>query len=346
MLSTINDFFANPEFLLLLMLLPVLAFLRGKTGHRAAIRFPATALAKQIAALVRTRTGKFLGTMRLLTLAILIIALARPQLKKGTTEIEASGIDIMLVMDVSSSMWSMDFEIKGRLTDRLTASRQVVEKFIESRPNDRIGLIAFAGQPYLVSPPTLNHDWLSQNLERLKIGLIEDGTAIGTAIGVGTNHLSSQSAKSRILILLTDGSNNAGKITPVAAAEAADRLYNIKIYAIGAGKPGRVPYPRLGRNGQPLYDRSGRPVVTYSQSDLDEETLKTVAEKTRGKYYRATSTKALESIYNEIDTLEKTEKKLKYSAIYTDLYHWFLIAGLLSLFLELILSNTKFRRLP
>ena len=191
------------------------------------------------------RAGKFLRALLLLTLALFIVALARPQLGKSLTQVEASGIDIMLVLDVSGSMLIKDFTVGGEPATRLDAIREVTRKFIEGRPNDRIGIIAFAGRPYVVSPMTLDHDWLLQNLERVRIGLVEDGTAIGSGIAAAANRLNDKHSKSRVIVLLTDGENNAGKIPPNTAAEAVKAL-QIHFYAIGAGINGVAPAPGSG----------------------------------------------------------------------------------------------------
>ena len=337
--------FADPNFLWLLLLVPLAAMLRGGKGSTAAVRFPATALARQVAAFVRSRPGRVMFSLRLLVLSLLILALARPQWGEHTSEIEASGIDIVLTMDLSGSMWAHDFKLQGNETDRLSAAKSVVKEFIINRPNDRIGLIAFASEPYMISPLTLNHGWLLQNLNRLRIGLIEDGTAIGTALAVSTNRLRRLKAKSRIIILLTDGANNSGKVSPIAAAEAA-AAYNIKIYTVGVGREGDVPYPLVDQEGNVLRDRNDRIRVQYLPSDLDEETLREIARKTDGQFFRATDTRSLEKIYREIDQMEKSDVKMKYSAAFNDFFMWFALFGLLLLGIEQLLANTRYRRLP
>ncbi len=338
--------FETPEFLWLLLLIPLLALLKGRKGSAASIRFPATALARQISAFVRSRPGKFLVNLRLIALSLLILALARPQFGTSFNEIEASGIDIVLAVDLSTSMWAHDFKIKGDPVDRLTVVKRVMEDFIGKRPNDRIGLMAFAAAPYLVSPLTLNHEWLLQNLQRLKIGLVEDGTAIGSAIGSSVNRLRAQKAKSRILILLTDGASNRGDISPAAAAEAA-AAYGIKTYTIGVGKKGEVPFPvRLDNQGNPIRDRRGRIILRPGRSDIDAESLQNIAETTGARYFRATDAETLEDIYDEIDRLEKSEIKIKYRATFTDMFKWPALAGLGLLLAELLLGQTRYRRLP
>src|SRR5260221_11586796 len=232
--------FARPWLLLLLLAIPLLAWLRGKSGPGAALTYSSTASLRAIGRQSAARAGKILRALLLLTLTFFVVALARPQLGKSLTQIEASGIDIMLVLDVSGSMLTKDFTIGGQEATRVDAIREVTRKFIEGRPNDRIAIIAFAGRPSVVSPVTLDSDWLLQNLERVRIGLVEDGTAIGSALASGANRLKEREAKSKILVLLTDGDNNAGKVKPVDAAEAAATL-GIKIYTIGAGSQGYAP---------------------------------------------------------------------------------------------------------
>src|SRR5437762_4854210 len=205
---------AHPWLLLLLLTIPLLAWLRGKRGPAAALTYSSTASLRAIGKHSAARVGKILRALLLLALTFFVVALARPQLGKSLTQIEASGIDIMLVLDVSGSMLTKDFTIGGQEATRVDAIRAVTQKFIEARPNDRIGIIAFAGRPYVVSPMTLDHDWLLQNLDRVKIGLVEDGTAIGSAMAAAANRLNDKKSKSRVLVLLTDGENNAGKIPP------------------------------------------------------------------------------------------------------------------------------------
>ena len=215
--------FLHPEFLWLLSLLPLLAILRGRRSAAPALVFSSTSIAAILAEGRKTGPGNLIAALRLLGLGLLILAFARPQLGNTTTEIEASGIDILLAVDVSGSMEALDFTLKGKAANRLDVVKSVMNTFIMERPNDRIGLLAFSGRPYMVSPLTLDHDWLVQRLDSLSIGMIEDGTAIGSAIGSGLNRLRDRDAKSRIMILLTDGMNNAGTVPPLVAAEAADR---------------------------------------------------------------------------------------------------------------------------
>lgn len=339
--------FAQPEWLWLFALLALWLFLKGRKGPRAAIAFPSVALVKQVAALVRSRPGRFRGTLRTLILACLILSLARPQTGSHNTEVRASGIDIVLTLDLSGSMWAHDFELEGEPVDRLSVVRKVVAEFIGKRPNDRIGLVAFATEPFLVSPLTLNHGWLQQNLERLHIGLIDENrTAIGTAIGTSVNRLRAQAARSRIVILLTDGESNAGDISPVAAAEAA-AAFGIKVYTIGVAKEGQVFFPYIDRRtGQLMRDGFGRVRGEYRESDLDMETLETIATSTGARAFRAEDTEELREIYEEIDRLEKTQIQLNQRALYNDHFALPLFAALGLLMLEQLRQLLLNRRLP
>ena len=336
-MTNFNFQFAHPELLILLAALPILAWLKGRFGKSVSLQFPSVAAARAAGGKPRNRAGGWLNAWRLLAAAVLIIALARPRLGRGTTEVEASGIDIILAIDVSGSMEALDFKLKGERVNRLEVVKKVMAEFIEDRPNDRIGIIAFAGRPYLVSPLTLDHDWLQRRLADVKIGQVEDGTAIGSAIISAANHLKEQKAKSRIIVLLTDGMNNSGAANPLTAAEAAKAI-NIKIYTVGAGTRGEAPMP--------VKDRFGRVRYQMAKVDIDEETLKKVADNTKGQYFRATDTNSLEQVYGVINKLETTKRKLKKYEDVDELFLWALIPGLLLLGTERLLGETRLRRLP
>ena len=329
--------FASPAFLWALALLPLVYFLRGWRGLTAALGYSSTSTAREVAREAKTRWGRWLPVGRTAALALGILALARPQIAHAHVETQASGVDMVLAVDVSSSMSSLDFERNGQPTSRLDVVKSVVSDFVSQRPNDRIGLIAFAGRPYLVSPLTLDHDWLIQNLDRVRIGAIEDGTAIGSALGAAVNRLRDQPAKSKVVVLLTDGVNNTGSVRPELAAEAAKAL-GVRVYTIGAGVRGEAPMPVTDPDG------SGRLVMT--KVDIDEATLQGVAKTTGGKYFRATDTDSLRQIYASIDKMEKTTHAVHNYETHDELFAWFLIpaAGLLAL--ELLLGLTRFRRVP
>jgi Ca-activated chloride channel family protein len=329
--------FLYPSFLWLLVLLPCLALLRGRRGPVAAVQFPSADLARQVAQESRSRPGRWQSLFALLALAFLIVGLARPQLGTRTTTIEASGVDMVLALDCSGSMEALDFKLNGHPANRLEIVKSVVSKFIDDRPNDRIGLIGFAGAPYLVSPLTLDHDWLQQNLERVQIGAVEDGTAIGSAIAAGANRLRDQPGKSKVLVLLTDGQNNAGKVTPLAAAEAAKAL-GAKVYTIAAGARGEAPIP--------VTDAFGEKRLAMAKVDVDESSLRKIAEETGGKFFRATDTDSLRRTYAEIDRLEKTTQHINKFEQRTELFPWAVLPALGLLGTGLALHQTRFRRLP
>lgn len=338
--------FAQPWLLLLLLLIPLLAYLRGKRGPAAALTFSSTTALRSLGKTSASRTGRFLRSLFLLGLALLTIAMARPQLGKTLTQVEASGIDIMLVLDVSQSMLTKDFSVGGDQASRIEAIKEVTRQFIEARPNDRIGIIAFAGHPYVISPMTLDHDWLLQNLERLRTGLVEDGTAIGSAIASAANRLNDKHSKSRVLLLLTDGENNAGKIPPNTAAEAVKAL-KIRFYAIGAGINGVAPAPVFNpRTGKPYTDMLGNIMYQNQRVNFNETGLKEVARIADGQFFRATDTKSLEQIFHDIDALEKTTVAVKKYQEYRDLFPACIMAGCGLFLAHLLLSQTIWKKLP
>ena len=340
--------FQNPEYLLLLLLLPVLGWLAGRTGPEAAIRFSSISLAKAVSRARNSNPGRFLFGLRLLALSALIFALARPQMGMMNDTTTADGIDIVVTLDLSGSMRALDLSKRKTILTRLDAAKKVVGEFIQKRPYDRIALVAFAADAYVISPLTLNHDWLNKNLDRLELGEIDgSGTAIGTALGAGVNRLRDHEARSQIVILLTDGENNAGALSPIAAAEAA-KSYGVKVYTIATGKQGRVPVAEMTRDGRILRDTKGNAVYRGQQahSDYNEAELKEIAEITGGLFFRASADGDLERIYDEIDALEKTTVELRSYASFTEYFIWPALVGLLLLGLEQLLRNTRYRRLP
>ena len=330
--------FLQPEWLWLLTLLPVVMLLRGRRGPVAAVEFSDVGLVRDVARSSRARIGRWLWLLPLLACALMIIGLARPQRAHSSTEVTANGIDIVLGLDVSGSMQALDFLVDNRRVNRIQVVKSVVSRFIEERPNDRIGLIAFAAAPYLVSPLTLDHDWLQQNLERVNTALAgEDGTAIGSAIAASVNRLRTTNAKSKIVILLTDGMNNTGKISPLAAAEAAKAM-GVKVYTIGVGVRGMAPIP--------MHDQAGNTRIIMDKVDVDEKTLQAVAAQTGGTFYRATDTDSLQKIYEQINRLETTAQTVQKFEHVEELYSWALIPSAAIFGFALLLQNTRFRRLP
>lgn len=329
--------FLNPEFLWLLALLPLVAIWRGRKGRVAAVEYSNVEIARTVARETRSRPARWTTMLRLLVATLIIVGLARPQYGQGRSEVQASGVDLMLAVDVSSSMEALDFTVNGQPESRVEVVKSVVSKFIESRPDDRIGLIAFAGAPYLVSPLTLDHEWLKQNLDRVRTGLVEDSTAVGSALATCVNRLRDQPSKSKVVVLLTDGMNNAGKVAPQTAAEAAKAM-GVKVYTIGAGAQGEAPVP--------VKDQFGRQQIVMAKVDVDEAALKQIADETGGKFFRATDTDSLKKIYAEIDRMEKTTHQVKKFEKYHELFAWAVVPGLMLLGLSLGFDQTRFRRLP
>ena len=329
--------FLQPEWFWALTLLPLVMLWRGRRGPVAAIQYSDVGLARAVARRSRSRIGNWVWLFAILAAVLMIVGLARPQRGHSRTEVTAHGIDIVLGLDVSGSMQALDFMIDNQRINRIEVVKSVVGKFIDERPNDRIGLVAFAGSPYLVSPITLDHDWLQQNLERVTIGGVDDGTAIGSAIAAAVNRLRTTPAKSKVVILLTDGMNNTGKISPLAAAEAA-RALGVKIYTIGVGVRGKAPVP--------VRDEAGNVRLVMAQVDVDEKTLQSVADQTGGKFYRATDTDSLERIYEQINRLETTAQTVQKFEHYDELYPWALIPALAILGFSFLLQHTRYRRLP
>ena len=322
--------FADPLFLLLLILLIPWVWWRYRFYETPTLKFSNT---KAVTRLSSYRRGDlFLHApffMRVVAVLLVIIALARPQTGFKEREIISQGIDIMLTLDLSSSMSASDL-----LPNRLAAAKEVLARFIAGRTNDRIGLVVFAAQGYTQCPLTLDYPILLDFLEKSYIGLLDDGTAIGMALATAANRLKDSDAKSRITILLTDGMNNRGAIDPLTAAEMAKSL-NVKVYTIGVGREGSfvqtVNDPRYGKR------------KVRVKTEIDEELLKQIAEESGGKFYRAENKEALEIIYEEIDQLEKTDIKMKVYERYTDWFVWFLGPALLLVLVEMIWPLTPWR---
>ena len=330
--------FGHPYVLLLLLLLPLLAWLKGKQGKPPAFVYSSVQLVRGILNVTRTRSGAFLAALRWLILAMLIIALAQPRLTKSETRVTASGVDIVVALDMSGSMASEDFEVGRERLSRLAMAKEVLKKFVEKRPNDRIGIVAFATQAYIASPLTLDHEFLLQNLARLELGTIDNNrTAIGSALSTAINRLRELKSKSKIVILMTDGQNNSGKVAPLTVAEAAQTL-GVKVYTIGVGMRGMAPMPQFWQGRKVGYQM--QPV------DIDEDTLQKIANMTGGKYYRADNSQKFQAIYTEIDKLERTEADVKKFAHHDELFAWVITPGLGLLLLEVLLRHTIWRRLP
>ena len=318
---------------LVVILAMVFYHLRYRRRHSAAVRFSDIRIVRRAATSSRQRLRPVVIALRLLAVAALFVALARPRSGTELRDVTSEGVDIMLALDVSSSMQAEDFEPHNRLF----VAKEEIKKFIDRRVNDRIGLVVFARHAFTQCPLTVDYAVLRGFVDMVDFGVVEDGTAIGTAIATAVNRLRDSDAKSRILVLLTDGDNNAGEIDPVTGANLAAAM-DVKIYTIGAGKPGNAMYPYQ----DPIFGKR----YVYQPTKIDEVTLKKIAERTGGRYFRARSGQELEQIYAEIDQLEKTEIKVASHIQYTELFHWFTYAGLALLVLELLLAQTIFRKLP
>ena len=329
--------FKEPWILLLFPVIAAVLYLARRKVTSSSIRFSSEELVGPVRPTLKLTLSRNLFYLRMGVALLFVLALAQPRMPLGETKVRTEGIDIVLTIDSSGSMLAEDFKIGRSRQNRLEVVKRVVEQFIKERKNDRIGMIAFAARAYTVCPLTLDHPWLIKNLARIKIGAIEGGTAIGSAISSSLNRLKDSEAEGKIIILLTDGINNAGRISPLTAAEAA-RALGIKIYTIGAGTKGLAHYPMLGFWGETVYQKV--------KIEVDEATLKKVARISGGKYFRATDTKSLEEIYNEIDFLEKTPVEEAGFQEYRELFPPLVILGLILLISEIILSNTILRKLP
>jgi Ca-activated chloride channel family protein len=280
-----------------------------------------------------------LFALRTAALVVIILTLARPQLEKGYETIKSEGIDIMLALDISGSMRAEDFKPQNRLH----VAKEVVSNFVEGVTDDRVGLVVFASKSFTKCPLTLDHDALRTMLGDVEIGMIEDGTAIGLALANCVARLDDSPAKSKIIILLTDGENNTGEIDPLTGAKLA-RAAGIKTYTIGVGKEGGAPVPVPDRYGRMQYarDRNGNLMLTK----LDEETLRQIAGATGGKYYRATDEQALDQIYKQILAMEKTAFEVKAFKHRKELAGYLLPFGMLGILIEVMLVSTFWRKVP
>jgi Ca-activated chloride channel homolog len=329
--------FLQPDWFWAFAVLPLVILWRGRRGPVAAVEYSDVSLARDVARRTRSRIGGIVWLLPIIAAALMIVGLARPQRTHSSTQVTANGIDIVLGLDISGSMQALDFMVDNYRVNRIAVVKSVVSRFIDERPDDRIGLIAFAAAPYIVSPLTLDHDWLQQNLDRVNVGIGDDGTAIGSAIAAAVNHLRTTTAKSKVVILLTDGVNNSGKISPLAAAEAA-RALGVKVYTIGVGVRGKAPIP--------VRDERGNVHVVMAEVDVDEKTLQAVANETGGQFYRATDTDSLQKIYEQINRYEKTAQTVQKFERVEELYRWPLFPALGLLGIGMLLQQTRFRRLP
>ena len=335
---------ANPYALLLLLALPVLFLLRRRR-QPAAIAYSAVQDLAPVASSAMTRLHQFLPALRALVFVLGIFALARPQQGLQPIKTYSEGIAIVMVIDTSGSMSALDLELNGEQRNRLDVVKETFHHFVRGerdhngRDGDLIGMVTFARYADSLSPLTLDHDTLLSLLDQVNIVSLqeEDGTAIGEAIALGVERLRNATAKSKVIILLTDGANNAGETEPVQAAQIA-KAFGIKIYTIGAGSRGIAPVP--------VRDASGNTVLQRMRVFIDERTLQDIAAITGGQYFRATDSATLQNIYSEINQLEKSANVAEQYQLYAERFTWFLIPALALLLLEIVLINTRLRTIP
>lgn len=329
-----NYEFMHPYFLILLLALPLLWWYKYKRAANKTVKLklPHVSSFTKVETW-KTKLNSVLPYLKILAIASFIIALARPRSILKEEEVKAEGIDIMLVMDLSSSMLARDFD-----PNRLEVSKQTAIEFIEKRPYDRIGLVVFAGESFTQSPLTTDHRIVKDFLSSLESGILEDGTAIGMGLASAVNRLKTSESDSKVVILLTDGVNNKGYIKPMTAAEIAKEL-NVKVYTIGVGTMGNALSPVSRR-------QDGRYIFDIARVEIDEELLAEISKLTGARYYRATDENSLAQIYSEIDALEKTEIEVKVYKKYTEEFRFFLLLGFIALAVEWLLRHSILKRFP
>lgn len=335
MKPSIDITFANPEFLWLLLFIPGMIgwYIWKRKTSGSSLIFSQGKVALSLPKTLRQKTLAIPFILRMLSMSLFIVAMARPQGHIGTTETTTEGIDIVLSMDVSVSMLAQDFS-----PNRLEASKKIAEEFVSERPNDRIGVVAFSGESMTLCPLTTDQGAIISQLQTLKDGMLPDGTAIGMGLATAVSSLKNSDSKSKVIILLTDGVNNAGVISPTTAAEIA-KTFGIRVYTIGVGKKGKAKSPvARAANGQYIFD--------YVDVEIDEPMMQQIAEMTGGKYFRAENESKLREIYNEIDQLEKNIVKVMEFHNRPDKFWWVVFAGTLLLILEWILRLTVYKQIP
>ena len=325
--------FANPEYLyLLLLLIPLIAWYSVKLSKmQASFKLASTQAFKNAKPSMRVYMRHFPFVLRMISLALIIIVIARPQAVNSWEETESQGIDIVLALDVSGSMLAQDLQ-----PNRLEAAKKVASEFVTDRKNDRIGLVIFAGESFTQCPLTTDHKVLLNLLKDVNFGMIEDGTAIGLGLANSVNRLKDSPSKSKVVILLTDGTNNRGQIAPLTAADLA-KSYGIRVYTIGVGTKGMAPTPVQTPFGMRIQNM---PV------DIDEKTLTEIASLTGGQYFRAVDTEGLREVYREIDQMEKYLISVQNVTRKQELFLPFALAALALILIELILRRTWLRTIP
>jgi Ca-activated chloride channel homolog len=325
----------SPNYLYLLILIPIIFWIRylRKKNKFAPLRYSDTSIIRKVPFKGGLWPRYIAPILKVLALLVIITALARPRLARTFEEVKTEGIDIILTLDVSGSMQAEDFKPQNRLF----VAKDVIKEFVEERTEDRLGLVVFAAQAFTQCPLTLDHNVLVRFLEDVTFGMVEDGTAIGTAIANSCNRLKDSPSISKVIVLLTDGVNNTGKIDPITAAEIAASL-DIKIYTIGIGKPGNAPFPV----DDPFLGR----IYKYIPNALDEEVMQKVADLTGGIYFRAETSEKLTEVYKEISELETTEIKTKGYIQYRELFSPFVMIAMGLILIESLLGRTRFRKIP
>lgn len=325
--------FAHPQFFLLLLLIPLMMYwqYRMKKKQEPTLILSTTQGLEKLPTTWRIRWRGLLPWLRILAITCLTIALARPQNSNVNETINSEGLDIVMSVDISGSMLAEDFR-----PNRIEAAKKVAKEFIEDRPTDRIGLVIFSGESYTQCPLTTDQNVLQEQLKGIRSGLLEDGTAIGMGLATAVERLRSSKAKTKIIILLTDGVNNAGLIDPITALEIA-KAYKIRVYTIGVGSMGSAPYP--------VKDQFGNTHMQQMPVQIDEALMRKISIETGGKYFRATDNNSLSKVYKEIDRLEKTRIEINSFKRYAELFFPYAMLGLLCLLLEMVLRYTVFRSL-
>ena len=317
----------------------LLPWLAQRRRQAAAVRFSNIRPLQRLKPSTTLILRRLFQGLRLLTVALLMLAMARPQTGRTQTQVRTEGIDIVLVIDTSGSMQALDLDSNRRISERrnrLEVVKEVVEEFVQKRDNDQLGLVVFGAEAFTQCPLTLDHGIVATFMDRIEIGMAGDATAIGTAVGTAVKRLRDSEAKSKVIILLTDGRSNAGSLSPTKAAEVA-ATFDIKIYTIGAGGRDKAPF---------IVDSFFGKQVVYQDVEIDDKTLTEVARLTGGRYFRAEDEQALLKIYEEIDKLEKTEITMSSYMEYNEQFRWFVIPALALLLLEVLLLGTRFRKLP
>ncbi len=329
--------FVHPWMLLLLLLVPPLVWLRFSARRRPALRFSDGRALRGLPHSWVTYARHALPVLYGAALVLMVVALARPQKAMDESRVQREAIDIVLLIDVSSSMLAEDFYLEGRRVNRMEVCLHAAKEFIQRRRDDRISVIAFAGVPYVMAPLTFDHGWLLQQVNRIEIAMVRDGTAIGSAIASGLNRLRDSEAESRVIVLLTDGVNNTGNITPENAARAAAAL-GVRVHAIGAGTQTYAPFP--------VRDPFGGRRYVDQLAVFDEAQLKRIADITGGQYFHADDTEALSRIYAEIDELERTEIEVEEYTRFEEHFMPFLLWAVGLLALERVLALARLGRWP